>query len=480
MTMANDPCPGADHDAVALARLVRSGEASAVELVERAITAVEAADAALGFLVAARFDEALAEARDVAPDAPLAGVPVLVKDFLATVAGTRHTEGSAFLVDHVADRDSDYVVRLKRAGAVIIGSTKTSELALLATTEPRVHGPTRNPWDRSRTPGGSSGGSAAAVAAGVVPVAHGSDAGGSLRIPAACCGVFGLKPTRGRNPLGPEHGDLDGGVWAEHVISRSVRDSAAFLDATAGASPGDPYCAPWQPEPFAAELQRPPGRLRIAVSTTAPSGLAAAPAQRDAVLRAAALLEDLGHDVVVDVAPSCDLARVEDEYFKLLAEGAAARVDLWADRTGRRPAPDELEPYTWAMTRIGRQRTGADHLLGRQLLQRESRRIAAFYADHDVWMTPTLPGQPPVLGAFDASDGDPLAVMAKDGEIAAFTWLANVTGQPAMSVPLGQDLSGLPVAVHVTGRYGAEATLLRLAAQLEAAVPWAGARPAEA
>ena len=383
---------------------------------------------------------------------------------------------SSFLHDFVPDHDSELVARFKRAGLIIVGKTSTPECGLLPTCEPRLFGPCRNPWDTERTTGGSSGGSAAAVAAHMVPMAHANDGGGSIRIPAPCCGLFGLKPTRARNPLGPDFGDLMSGLVVEHAITRSVRDSAALLDATSGPDLGDPYWAPPAARPFLQEVGADPGRLRIAFSTSAPTGVPVHPDCVEAVGDAAALCADLGHEVV-EAPPAMDGQSMIQAFSTLFSAGSAAMVDGLARTTGRTPTPDQFEPLSWAMIDAGRQIGVSAYLLALHTAQRVARDVARFFVDYDIWLTPTL-GEPPVpLGTFDAPADSLLLALVRMGAFVPFTPICNVTGQPAMSVPVFWNTDGLPIGSHFVGRFGDEATLFRLAAQLEAARPWADHRP---
>jgi len=463
-------------DATAQADLVRRKEVKAGDLVDAAIDRIERLNPTLNAIVTPMYHLARKAASGPLPDGPFAGVPFVLKDLLAEYAGVRFIEGSAFLSDHVSDRDSELVARHKRAGLIIVGKTNTPEFGLLPTTEPRLFGPTRNPWDTGRTTGGSSGGSAAAVAAGMVPMAHGNDGGGSIRIPASCCGLFGLKPTRGRNPLGPHYGDMFSGLVAEHAITRSVRDSAALLDATSGPDLGDPYWAPPPARPFLREVGAAPGRLRIAFTTEAATDVQVHPDCVAAVRDAAGLCSDLGHEVV-EAAPPIDGQVVTQAFITLWSAGCAWTVDDWARRTGREPSPDLFEPLTWALQETGRQQSGSTYLLALQDLQRVSRDVARFFAGYDIWLTPTL-GEPPVpLGTFDSPPENPLQGIFRTGAFMPFTPVCNITGQPAMSVPLYWNADGLPVGTHFIGRFGDEATLFRLAAQLEQACPWADRRP---
>ncbi|MGH9395508.1 MAG: amidase [Terriglobia bacterium] len=465
-------------DAIAQAELVRRKMVKPVELVDAAIARIEMLNPRINAVICPLFDRARALAQDESklPPGPFRGVPFLIKDILAAYAGVPLTAGSAFLRDHTPEHDSVLVSRLKRAGLVILGKTNTPELGLLPTTEPLLFGPSRNPWNPERTTGGSSGGSCAAVAARMVPMAHANDGGGSIRMPASCCGVFGLKPTRGRTSLGPFLGDAMGGLVVEHAVTISVRDSAALLDATAGPSIGDPYWASPPTRPFLEEIGAPPGRLRIALAKSALTGT---PVHADcirAVEDAAKLCTELGHEVVED-APVLDGRFVLQMFMVVWGAGCAAAMDGAARLMGKPLIADQFEPLTWALYQIGRSVSGSDYLQALSALQLISRSVAEFMEQYDALLTPVL-GRPPVpLGWFESPPLDGFEVQSRMEEFAAFTPLFNVTGQPAMSVPLYWSEEKLPVGTQFVGRYGGEAALFRLAAQLEAARPWAGRRP---
>jgi amidase len=476
LTDATAPPELAAMDATAQAELVRRGEASPVELVEAAIERIERLNPPINAVVTTMFDDALDGARGELPDGPFKGVPYLLKDLTATYAGIRMTGGSAFLADFVPPIDSELVRRLKRAGFVVVGKTNTPELGIAPTTESHFLGPCRNPWDQTRTVGGSSGGSAAAVAAGMVPAAHGNDGGGSIRIPASCCGVFGLKPTRGRNPLGPVFGDIMGGLVADHALTRTVRDSAAMLDATAGPDVGDPYFAPPPARPYREEMGAPPGRLRIGFSDVSPLGGQVHPECREAVREAAALCEELGH-TVVEGAPPLSGERYLTLFMALWAGGCAWTVDGLEFVTGRSPAADGFEPLTWALYERGKKISAAEYLLALQGLQQMARPVAAFFLEHDLWLTPTLAEPPFELGTLDFPADRLEEAIHRAFAFTPFTSLFNVTGQPAMSMPLRWSPAGLPIGVQFAARYGDEATLFRLATQLEEARPWGERRP---
>lgn len=466
----------AELDATAQAELVRRREVKPTELVDAAIERIERLNPTINAVVTPMYEQARAGASSELPDGPFTGVPYLLKDIFASYAGVRMTSGSAFLRDYVPDHDSEFVARLKRAGLIILGKTNTPEFGLVPTTEPRLFGPSRNPWDTGRTTGGSSGGTAAAVAAGMVPAAHGNDGGGSIRIPASCCGLFGLKPTRARTPAGPDYGDVLGGLAIDHALTRSVRDSAALLDVTSGPDVGDPYWAPPPARAFLKEVGADPGRLRIAFTTDNLIGGTTHPDCINAVREAAALCADLGHDVV-EAAPDIVGEMLVQLFTTVWAAGAAMAVDGYAFITGRAATQDQFEPLTWALCEMGRQTSAPAYLIAVTLLQRLSRDIARFLTEYDMWLTPTLAEPPVPLGTFDSPPDNPMKGFDRAADFCPFTPIFNVTGQPAMSVPLYWNADGLPVGTHFIGRFGDEATLFRLAAQLEEARPWAGRRP---
>jgi amidase len=463
-------------DATALADLVRQKEVKPIELVEAAIERIERLNPTLNAVVTPMYDLAREAAGGRLRKGPFAGVPFLLKDLGAAYGGVRQTSGSAFLKDFTPFRDSELVVRHKKAGLIFVGKTNTPELGLLPTTEPRLFGPARNPWDTTRSTGGSSGGSAAAVAAGIAPMAHANDGGGSIRIPASCCGLFGLKPTRARNPLGPELGDMISGFVCEHAVTRSVRDSAALLDATAGPDIGDPYWAPPPERPFLEEVGADPGSLRIAFTTKAPTGAKVSEDCVKAVHDAARLCSELGHEALED-SPPIDGDLMVELFISIWSAGCAWSIDAMAMTTGQTPSADMFEPLTWALYEKGHSQPASLYLLSLSTLQLMSREIAGFFEDYDVWLTPSLAEPPALLGAFDSPPDDPMRGMTRAAEYVPFTPVCNFTGQPAMSTPLFWNDDGLPIGTHFVGRFGDEATLFRLAAQLEQARPWADRRP---
>ncbi len=463
-------------DVTAQAEMVRRREVKPIELVDAAIERIERLNPTINAVVTPMFKEASAAASGELPDGPFTGVPYLLKDIFAAYAGVRMTSGSTFLRDFVPDHDSEFVARLKRAGLIILGKTNTPEFGFVPTTEPLLFGPSRNPWNTDYSTGGSSGGSAAAVAAGMVPAAHGNDGGGSIRIPASCCGVFGLKPTRARTPAGPDYGDILGGLAIDHALTRSVRDSAALLDATAGPDIGDPYWAPPQARPFLEEVGDDPGRLRIAFTTEAFTGGKVHDDCVRAVREAAGLCADLGHDVE-EASPAIVGEMVVQTFLTVWAAGAAMAVDGYALLTGRTATPDQFEPSTWALCERGRQVSASSYLIAVTLLQQIARNMGRFLVDYDIWLTPTLAEPPVPLGTFDSPPENLLKWLDRAVEYMPFPPICNVTGQPAMSVPLYWNAEGLPVGTHFIGRFGDEATLFRLAAQMEEARPWANRRP---
>jgi amidase len=464
-------------DGLAQAERVRDGEVQAIELVETAIERIERVNPQLNAVITPMYDQARETARGDLPDSPLAGVPYPLKDLVASYAGVRLAAGAEILKEFVPDHDSELVVRLKKAGLIILCKTNTPEIGCHVTTEPRLFGPSRNPWDTTRTTGGSSGGSAALVAAGAVPAAHANDGAGSTRIPASCCGVFGLKPTRARVPWGPDAGDWASGLAAEHAVTRSVRDSAALLDATSGPDLGDPYWAPIPERPFLDEVGTPPGSLRIAFTTETLKHDPVHSDCADAVRDVAKLCADLGH-VVVEASPTIDGEMFEQAFSTVFSSGTAGAIDAIGQLSGKLVTADQLEPLTAFVYEMGRGHSASDYLGAVGTLQRLAREIARFFVDCDVWLTPTL-GEPPVpLGTFEVSSHQsPQESLDRVWQFIPFTPLCNATGQPAMSVPLYWNDENLPIGAQFIGRFGDEATLFRLAGQLEQARPWADRQP---
>jgi amidase len=464
--------------ATELAALIRAGEVSSRELTEAALERIEALQPELNAFVYTDPDGALAaaDAVEAGDERPFAGVPIAVKD-TAAVAGMPYTLGSDVFGDYVPAHDAFVVRRLREAGFVIVGKTNLPEFGILPVTEPRRFGPTRNPWDTERTPGGSSGGAAAAVAAGIVPLAHGSDGGGSIRIPAACCGLVGLKPSRGRVSRGPEQGDDF--LVQDGVLTRTVAETAALLDVLAGYEPGDATWAPPPEEPFAAAAAREPGRLRIGVTTTAAIDAPLDPLCERAVRDAAELLESLGHEVEEIAAPWAGQSLLE-VFTLVFGTPIAMGLFFGAQVTGREPVEDLVEPLSWTIWEGIRKRNALDYLLARTQLGAFSRSIVVVWNDYDVVMTPALAQRPVRIGEIDACSAEPWDDFRRSGRFTPYTATFNVTGQPAISLPLFHGEDGLPLGVQLAGKPAGEAELLALAAQLEAARPWAQRRPEQA
>ena len=464
-------------DATAQAALVSSGDVSSEELVEGAIGRIENLNPQLNAVIHPLFDRARSAAASPLSEGPFRGVPILLKDLGAELAGTPFCEGSAFAGDYHSTVDQELTLRFQRAGFVVCGKTNTPEFGILPTTEPVRFGASHNPWNTGHSTGGSSGGSAAAVASGMVPVAHANDGGGSIRIPASCCGLVGLKPTRARVSAAPQYGDLMGGLVVEHVVTRSVRDSAAILDAIAGPVPGDPYWAPPLRGPsFAVAAATPPQGLRIAVMTASPTGSAVHEDCVRATEAAAARCENLGHHVEESTL-RVDGDAFTEHFINVWSAANAWTLLDWERRVGRVATPDDVEPLSWALIEIGRSIDSGRYLLSQQELQRMTRRIAEYFEGIDVLLTPTL-GEPPApLGTFDSPPGEPLTGLFRAAAYVPFTPPFNVTGQPGISLPLHWNDAGLPIGVQFVGRFGDEETLLALAGQLEQAAPWSHRRP---
>lgn len=464
-------------DATAQAELVRTGEVTPLELTEAAIARVEAANGEVNAVIHELFEEGLEAARGELPDGPFRGVPFLLKDLGAAFAGQPLHLGMSYLKerDFRAPVDTYLAQRFRAAGLVTIGKTNTPELGILPTAEPRAYGATRNPWSLEHTPGGSSGGSAAAVAAGMVPIAHANDGGGSIRIPAANCGLVGLKPSRQRISEGPLVGDFMSGLTAELCVSRSVRDTAALLEAVHGPAPGDPYVAPAPLRPYSEEVGADPGRLRIALWTETLIEQDADPEVVAAAKAAAKLLEGCGHEVEepdLSMLQSIDLI---EPFLVRWAAGQAQALDQLGMVGGKPIGPDDVEPLTWALAEIGRDRNAGEYLTAVGQHQVMSRIFAGIHeSGFDLLLSPTLGEPPPPLGSFDDSGPDPMVAFERAFLCGCFTATFNATGQPAISLPLHWSDDGLPIGVQLVAPLGREDLLLRVASQLEQASPWAG------
>ena len=479
------------YDAIGLGELIRKGKITPSELLETTIHRIEKVNPKLNAVIHKMYDQARAAAETRGSDTKAAktsdsgfcGVPFLLKDLVAECKDTPFDEGSRAVQGYISKLDSEIVKRHKASGLIIVGKTNTPEFGILTTTEPSLHGPTFNPWDPSLTTGGSSGGSAAAVAAGIMPMAHGNDGGGSIRIPASCCGLFGLKPTRGRNPLGPLFGDIGGGIVHEHAVTRTVRDSAALLDVTSGPDIGDPYYAPPVERPFLKEVGKDVGRLKIGLLTSVPEGwneeTTLHPDCEAAVKDAAQLCEDLGHSVEEVPAVLLNHPDLPQTFVLIFSCFVGHVVAYWERELGKKIRQDEVEPVTWDLYQESLKITGAAYLVAMEDLQRFSRKIANWYhkGNYDVLLSPTMRIPPTKIGSFQSSPDDPMKWIRLALSFVAFTRTQNITGQPAMSVPLYWNEDNIPIGVQFAGRFGDEATLFRLAAQLEQARPWAEQKP---
>jgi len=465
-----------DYDGLGLAQLVRDKQVTPVELLDAAIARVSARNPQVNAVVMELYDHAREVIAKGLPDGPFRGVPYLMKDLTSPIAGVRMTRGSRFFADTPpSPLDSVHVERLKRAGLVIFGRTNTCELGLSLTCEPREHGPTRNPWDPTRISGGSSGGSAAAVGARMLPMAHASDGFGSIRVPAACCGLVGLKPTRARNTFAPFAGEGLGGVSTEHAVTLTLRDSAALLDATCGPGPGDPYVAPAPRRPYLQEVGADPGRLRVAWTRRAPNGAPIDPVCLQVLADTVQTCIDLGHHVE-ECDPEIERDAVVPTFLTLAAANTV--VNLGSHPTaGRAPREDEVERITWLTAKMGEKISAPDYARAVHTEHRLGRQMAAFHQKWDVLLTPGLAAPPVKLGWLDMMMEDVDAYWQRVFAFSPFTVWFNLTGQPALILPVGQSAEGLPVAVQLVAPFGDEATLFRLGAQLEVARPWIGRRP---
>jgi len=470
----------ASLDATAQADLVARGECTAGELVDAAIGRIEAVNPTVNAVIHPLFDRARARVA-AGPAGPFAGVPIVVKDLDGQLAGAPLHLGNRLLkeIGHTAPDSSYLFDRIEAAGFVIVGKTNTPEFGLQTTTEPHAYGATRNPWDPTRGPGGSSGGSAAAVASGMVPVAHAGDGGGSIRIPSSECGLLGLKPSRGRVSVGPQDGEVWNGLVARHVVTRSVRDSAAILDLLAGEMPGDPYTAPPPVRPFGTEVGVDPHPLRIGLRLDAVAGMCDVDPECVAAAEGAAkTLESLGHTVEIASPAALDDAELVGTFLTIVATNACLLVEQLGATAGRAATEADVEPGTWALAETGRAVTAVQYQQTIAAAHAWSRRVLGWWHDgFDLLLTPTLAALPPELGMLNPVDGDPAMATILQTPYAAFVAAFNVTGQPAVSVPVATSDGGLPIGVQLVGAAYREDLLLAVAGQLERAVPWAARRP---
>jgi Asp-tRNA(Asn)/Glu-tRNA(Gln) amidotransferase A subunit family amidase len=469
-------------DALGQADLVRTRKASPLELVDAAIARIERLNPTLNAVIHTFFERAREEARrDAMPAGPFHGVPFLLKDLFGHSAGDPMHFGARFLktIDFRAPHDSYLAGKFRAAGLVFLGRTNVPELGILPATESQAYGPARNPWNTGHSTGGSSGGSAAAVASGMVPVAHGNDGGGSIRIPASECGLVGLKPSRGRTSFGPDVGEGVGGLAVEGVVSRTVRDTAAMLDVAQGYMPGDPYTAPPPARSYASEVGASPGRLRIGIMTASPASATPVHAEcAKAAEQAGRLLVELGHTVDIAHPDALDDFEVGRHFSVMYAAQIVGTIAFFERFVGRPLGPDDFDPLNWAMAELGRAVTVGQYLETEDWIGGFTRRLAAWWADGwDLLLTPTLPEPPPPLGYFTPDPAEPTIAGLRAGSFACWTSPFNMSGQPGISLPLHWTPDGLPVGVQLVAAYGREDLLLRVAATLEQAAPWKDRRP---
>ncbi|MFO7884492.1 MAG: amidase [Desulfobacteraceae bacterium] len=464
------------YDAVELADFVRTGQIHPSEILEAAVDRIERLNPHINAVVRKMYDQAEKSIEKGLPKGTLQGVPFLLKDLGENYKGIPTSQGSRQFADYMPDHHTELVKRYKSAGLVILGKTNTPEFGLTITTEPKLFGPCRNPWNLEYTPGGSSGGAAAAVAAGMVPAAHGSDGGGSIRIPASCCGLFGLKPTRGRIPCGPVLGENWNGMSTSHVITRSVRDNAAFLDIASGPAPGDPYWAPPASGRYMDEIDKSPGRLTIAFTSTPPSGKQVSRECADAVTKAALLCESLGHHIE-EARPEINAQKFDRSIITLVNVNVHCSIKALARHCTPPLYRKNFETTTWIIAEAGKKTSAAQYLESLQYMHLTGRKTAKFFNHYDILMSPVLLSPPVKLGVLDTDTADTGDYMTEFSRFFGFTNLFNATGQPSMSVPLYWTEEHLPVGIQFTAAFGKEDVLLRLASQLEQARPWSKKRP---
>ncbi len=465
------------YDGLGLADLVARKEVSPSELLEEAISRAEARNPTLNAIVFEAYDEARAVAAGDLPEGPFRGVPLVLKDIACPVKGWPYTHGSRFLAGNTSEADGPLVTRYREAGLVLMGQTNTPEFGITGTTEGAYFGVCRNPWNTDYSAGGSSGGAAAAVAAGILPMAHAADGLGSIRIPAACCGLFGMKTTRDRIPTSANDMGASVGMVVEHVVTRTVRDSAAMLDATGYPEGDEPFAFPAKARPYLEEIETPPRPLRIAFHCEMPSRRPVHPEIRDALEKTAKLLEDLGHHVE-EQGLEIDYRRLYAAQTMVSGSNFAAMIDRAIARIGREPEPHEFEPLTWRNYKGSKKAlTGAMAMEGWATMRSLGRDIMRVFNTYDVVLSPVMAQPVPEIGHVDPVNLEPAEVDSRQAAIYPFTPPYNFTGQPSMSVPVGTDSNGLPIGMMFSGRYADEATLFQLARQLEDAQPWTGRAP---
>ena len=464
-----------NFDALGLAELVKKKEVSAEELLEEAIQRTEKVDGQINAVVLKHYDEAKAMIERGLPEGAFTGVPYLLKDLHVLLKGTKTTYGSKFFKDYVADHNSTLVDRYLEAGLVIFGKTNSPEFGLTVTTEPELYGPTRNPWNLDHSAGGSSGGAASAVASGILPMANASDGGGSIRIPASCCGLIGLKPTRARTPMGPDRGEGWAGQSISHCVSKSVRDSAALLDATSGFAPGDPY-APTEPlDSFLSATKKNPEKLKIALYLPTDS----TPIDEDVVSsikNTAKLCEDLGHHVE-EASPEPDHEALTEAITIIISANVSLALQQRAEILGTEVTPDVVENITYRMYENGKN-FSADQYAKATLINHQAGRVLGnFMENYDLILSPVLNKPPVKIGEIDMSSPDVITYIERLTSYSGFTGIYNQTGQPSISVPLGFSKNGLPIGSMFTAKFGNDELLISLASQLEKAAPWADKKP---
>jgi amidase len=467
----------AEYDGLGLAALVRKGDVTPAELLDAAIERIERHNGALNAVTFKAYDQARKTAASALPEGPFQGVPFLIKDLGLRVKGWPRTSASKFAQIAADDGDSTLTARYRDAGVVLAGKTNTPEFGIPGVTTSALLGPCRNPWNPEHVSGGSSGGAASAVAAGMVPLAHASDGLGSIRIPAACCGLVGMKTTRDRNPNGVHDTDRAMGFSVDHVVSRTVRDSAAMLDATGYPEPASPFAYPAKERPYLEEVERGPGKLRIAWSTETPSGKPVDAEIQRALERTAETLKALGHEVREE-GLGIDYRTLYRAQGLVSASNFAAGIRRWADVKGREPQEGDIEGLAWRAYQAGKRISGEDAMWGWQQLRLSNREILQRFEHWDVLATPVLGTNVPRVDELDTLTDDLRAFDKRQAQAFPFTPPFNITGQPSLSLPLWQSESGLPIAVMFTAKYADEATLYRLAGQLEKELPWRARKPA--
>lgn len=486
-----------NYDALGLAELVKKKKVKPIELLESAIDRVEKKNPELNSVILKMYEEGRKTASSELEKGVFEGVPFLIKDLLSAYKGFPLTSGSKAYKNYIPDHDSELIKRFKKTGVVIFGKTNTPEFGLMGITEPKLYGPTRNPWNKDRTPGGSSGGSGSAVASGMVPIASGGDGGGSIRIPASCCGIFGLKPSRGRNPTGPDYGELWQGAAVEHILSRTVRDSAAMLDATLGDDAGTPYTIARPEKTYLSCVDSKPKKLKIAFSTKSPIGAEVHEDCIAAVKDAVELLTQLGHEVIEET-PKIDGAAFAKSYITMYFGEVAGEVETAKKILGRNVSRGEFEETTYMLHLLGKAVSAGEFVMALKEWHRFGRIMGAFHETYDLYLTPTLAFPPVKIGELEPKPAEKVLMSVVNtlglggllkatgivDQIAAqslakspFTQLANLTGQPAMSVPLYWSKENLPIGVQFIAPIGREDRLFNLAGQLEKARPWFNKRP---